>query len=262
MANLLRNLLRINSAHIVDEVYANFSRLAEDLKRLKGMDISVHQSYKSEHEIVDELRQRHKDKQKLYPDLTINQLVSSGKYEEVRTVIDYSTNTDFYPPLSNPYDYFEANTRRLGSISPTSQVIYPVPSLPKQDPRRTGRLVIPSPTNLFKYPDIYQWLLNNSFNYGFVIYLDVGLLWEGRESLQRRFRSDESKEQILGRFLKHADVLDFNYNNIAFDFRRVVTYSSVVEDQTVGLTGGIPQDDPIALGSGPSSEQNTLTSIS
>lgn len=246
MAIVTQNLLKINNAYIIDYVYSSFTALAKGLRDDKGLDIGVYQSYMSEYAIVDELRQLHKDKQRLYPDLTIVQLVNTGKYEEVKQVVETSSDTDFYPPLSRPYDYFESSNRRLGN-QPTSQVIFPIPARPKEDPRSTGKLVIPTPLNIFKYPDTYQWLLNNSFRYGFVIYLDIGLLWEGYESIERRFRSKQSKEEIIGRYLKHSDLLDFTHKNLSYINELIAVNSSGPTESAVvdnAPTDSEPNEDP------------------
>jgi hypothetical protein len=225
MSDIKQKLLQIGNAQIHEDVFVDFSNLSSALKKDKGVELFVDESYISIYESADELRKLIADPTKVpsFVDITalqinktIDEVIAQGQFQALLDTLNNLTRTDFTPPLSEPYTSAIRETGRQRTVrgnqfetydQNTLNIIYTTPNYPNQDPRRTGRYVKPGPNNILKYPEIFKWLLRNSVNYGFLVYLDQGLYWVGVEELQAQLRNAVDTNNVRGRFLKNVQQL-------------------------------------------------------
>lgn len=226
MSDIKQKLLQIGNAQIHENVFRDFEQLTKALKKDRGIDMVVGESYVSIYDLVDELRGLIKDPKQvqtfvdltaLQPDKTMDEIVKQGQFQALLDLINSLTRTDFVPPLSEPYESptretgnrYTANGNRFNEMDQNSfRPVYSLPNYPNQDPRRTGRFVKPGPKEILKYPEVYKWLLNNSTTYGFLVYLDQGLYWVGVEELQAQLANAVDPDNVRGRFLKNIQQLN------------------------------------------------------
>lgn len=205
MSNIANSLVQIGEAYVVDEVANDFNELALDLQKDLNLILEISQSYISLTQLVDELRSRHINKDILFPEKAVSEL-TQVEFNTVLAVITNSNPTDFLPPIASPYSSISFNPRLNTQIA---QQIYTVPNYPNLDPRQSGRLVSLKPFDILKTPEVLKWLLSNSVNYGFLVYLDVGLYWIGKSALSLQLRQATNTNLIIGRFLKDPRQLIF-----------------------------------------------------
>ena len=239
MANLNGKLGQVpgSTAVINTEVYTYFALMAEALKRDKGIELKVEQSYLSKFEVIDELRKTSKNKTPSDP-IIASMLDTKVKIEDIlgvksaaatpsgsaATTPSGSTDTaqsGSTPPAppTFPADSYEKLTKYLGTLKrgdfdpplynefKSSQEefnVFPFPNWEGFDPRQTGNLVVIGPKSNIK-PDILDWIYNNSILYGFLPYGNPqtqGLYFVGIESLKKKVKAVESVVKVVSIFLQ------------------------------------------------------------
>lgn len=183
MATLKGRVVQQGTAIILSDAYNNFTYLAGALAKAPGgTTITLDQSYMSTYDVIDELRKRVKDKTskppaEIKPLLDANKkiadIVNEKNFEKLKTYIDGLQPADFEPPL--PAD-FRAQSSGIN--------VKRFPNKASQDPRRTGRLVIPKPADALKQPEVQKWICNNSVFYGYVPYDNNALYYVGVQQLK------------------------------------------------------------------------------
>ena len=194
MADLKGKIGQIaTGAVVLNEAYPFWQRMVDDLKKDKALDLKAKQGYVSKYDIIDELRKRVKDKAPasdptlaglLDPKVAIADILGikpsgsaaptgsaatgslnatgsgfpSGSYEKLEKYISTLGADKFEPPLS----------RKEKSPTQTFDV-QPLPNMPTEDPRRTGKLFVVDP-EVVKNKDLLSWIYNNSLLYGFLPY--------------------------------------------------------------------------------------------
>lgn len=209
MANIKEKLVQQGQALIQADANTNFGYMAAALQNDKGIAMTVEQSYLSKYDVADNLRKLVKDKTTkppadikplLDPNKTIADIVNSAEYEKLEKYLNETlTSADYEPPLRPDFT----------SVSGT--VTKPFPNKISQDPRRTGRLVKPGPTDVLKSTEVQKWMINNSILYGYVLYDDNGLYYIGSDKIKSRLQKATDKQaelkSIVGSFLKTASSL-------------------------------------------------------
>ena len=209
MANVKDKMVQQGQAVVYREAGTNFGLMAAALKKDKAIDITIEQSYLSIYDVADELRKIVKDKTAkeqadikvlLDTNKAIADIIKEGQQEKLITYLDSLTPADYEPPL--PADF----------TSPTNATVKQFPNRIKLDPRRTGRLVKPGPTDSLKSLETQKWLINNSVLYGFVMYADNGLYYMGVDAIKNKVKAAANKQEelltIINRFMKTAVPLD------------------------------------------------------
>lgn len=207
-------LVQIGSVSVLKGVADSFNNMVSALERDRGVVLNLEQGYLSEYEIVDELRKLVKFKTNVqYPELIplldpkkpmSDILKDADQYQKLRTYVDNLNAIDFEPPLKPNYT----------SASNVETVCFP--NKTTIDPRRSGKLIKIGPIDLVKSPEIFKWLLNNSFLYGFVLYGDNALYYAGTDAMDRKIQQAAYPKQelrkLVGTFLESSDALSlFTY---------------------------------------------------
>jgi len=230
MANLNGKLGQVpgSTAVINTEVYTYFALMAEALKRDKGIELKVEQSYLSKFEVVDELRKTAKNKTPNNPTIA-SMLDVKVKMEDILGVKAASAlpsgsaapaqSGSTAAPPTFPADSYEKLTKYLGTLkrgdfdpplynefrsSQEEFNVFPFPNWEGFDPRQTGNLVVIGPKQNIK-PDILDWIYNNSILYGFLPYGNPqtqGLYFVGVESLKKKVKVVESVVRVVSMFLQ------------------------------------------------------------
>jgi LAS superfamily LD-carboxypeptidase LdcB len=209
MANLQGKLVQQGQALIYIDANTNFGYMAAALQNDKGIAITVEQSYLSKYDVADSLRLLVKDKTDkpptevkplLDPNKKITDIVNSGDYDKLENYLsNILSAADYEPPLRPDYT----------SVSGISTK--PFPNKVSQDPRRTGHLVKPGPTDVMKSTEVQKWMINNSILYGYVLYDDNGLYYVGFDKIKSRIQGAADKQaelkKVAGSFLKSASLL-------------------------------------------------------
>lgn len=195
MANIQNKVIQIyNNVQIVDEVYYQFSamanKFAEDFKdRSPALNLSIDQSFVSKYKVADQLRKRLINPQNYtdYQDVLLPpELTTVDQFNKLIDLLE-ATNTPpntFSPPIPTAQP----------SLLNNSRLIYPPENYPNLDPRTTGRLVILAPykpDSFLVNSDVRNWLLNNSLLWGFLLYDNIGLYYEGLQKIKEQITNAE-----------------------------------------------------------------------
>lgn len=205
MASLTGKLGQVNSAVVLIEASYPLTALNDAMKKAIAKDIKPKQGYLSKFEVVDELRLRlHADyrskvpveslqaafdaaKNLLDPTVPMTEIVkTTGSFEAVQTYIETlateHTNI-FSPPLAGPFK------------TELHDAVYSIPTINKNDVRRYGRVLM---FDKFE-KDVFEWLINNSPLFGFLLYEDYGLFYLGVAPIQALVNKS-GLESVLGKF--------------------------------------------------------------
>lgn len=227
MADLKGKIGQIaTGAVVLNEAYPFWQRMVDDLKKDKALDLKAKQGYVSKYDIIDELRKRVKDKAPasdptlaslLDPKVAIADILGvkpsgsaatgsaatgsinatgsgfpSGSYEKLEKYVSTLGADKFEPPLS------------LKEKSPTQTFeVQPMPNMPSQDPRRTGKLFVVDP-EVVKNKDLLSWIYNNSLLYGFLPYGSPepnAFYFVGKEKLKELIKTANDVGKIVSSFL-------------------------------------------------------------
>ncbi len=240
MANLKDKLGQVpgGSAVVLIEGFTLFSRMIEALKRDKGVELKVEQSYLSKFEVVDELRKIAKNKEKegyanlLDPKAKIEDILgvkppatapSGSATPTTGSAASGSAATGSAAPVptapafpEGSYEKLETYIKGLGadefepplkSSFQSSQENFPIvqyPNKPGLDPRQTANLFILGPAENIK-PDVLNWIYNNSVLYGFLPYGNPqtsAVYYIGVEKLKAKVKAEESVIKVVSIFLQ------------------------------------------------------------
>lgn len=143
------DFVKLGKVNLPTPVYRSFKRLQNAILNNTSQAITVVDGFKTEEEVVDELRAR----------LIVKNKAQAGRANEVRVLVNNPENFD--PPL-------QENVKALRD--PTGQeLVYSIPNLTSVDPRRSGRIIQIGPkTNI--NPTVLFFLVQNAGNYGFLHY--------------------------------------------------------------------------------------------
>lgn len=207
--SLQGKLVQIGSAVILNEVGTSFLDMVSLLESDRGVVLTMEQGYLSEYEVVDELRKLVKFKTNstspemltlLDPKKSMSNIIKDvNQYQKLKTYVDSLDPTEFEPPLKP--DFLSA-----GGINTVC-----FPNKTTQDPRRSGKLVKIGPNSLVRSPEIFKWLLNNSFLFGFVLYGEDALYYLGVDAINKKVQQAAYPKQelrkIVGSFIQSPDTL-------------------------------------------------------
>lgn len=194
MADIKPKAVRFNSTITVTEILNQFFLMVNKLKTDTGIVLDVGEGYKSKYEVIDELKSRVKEKNQ--PDPTFSDLLGrptsgSAEYDTLNNFIEQLQLQDFQPPLQTP----------IQSVGNPSVVVYHPPYFVDLDPRRSARLIIPTPAETLKASQTKTWLANNSILYGFLLYGDFALYYVGYDRLKQRIVQGDTVRNVVSTFL-------------------------------------------------------------
>lgn len=252
MADLKGKIGQIaTGAVVLNEAYPFWQRMVDDLKKDKALDLKVKQGYVSKFDIVDELRKRVKDKAPasdptlaslLDPKASIADILGvkpSGSAATGSAVTGSATTGSVqatgsgFP--SGSYDKLEKYITTLGADkyepplsikekSPTQTFeVQPLPNIPSQDPRRTGKVFVVDPEAV-KNKDLLSWIYNNSLLYGFLPYGSPepnAFYFVGKEKLKELVKTSNDVGKIVSSFLGSSLPKDI----ITISVDKVLTHS-------------------------------------
>jgi hypothetical protein len=266
MANLNGKLGQVpgGTAIIHTEVYPLFALMTEALKRDKGVELKVIQSYLSKYEVTDELRKLVKNKQgdgtpeiisMLDPKVKIEDIIgiksaTSAPTGSSPTTGSISGSTEPSPPTGSTFtaDSYPKLETFIKTLTPAdfSPPLYgdfkspeedfpvkPFPNYAGLDPRQTAYLVVIGPKENIK-PDILTWIYNNSILYGFIPYGNPqtqGLYYVGVDKLKNKVKKEESVIKVVSIFMQEQLTPD----------QVTITTDKVI---TNNLTGGTEFQNP------------------
>jgi len=210
MADLKGKIGQIPTGAVVfTEAYPLWTRMLEDLKKDKGLELKVVQGYVSKFEIVDQLRKLAKDKAPQSDPALASLLDPKAKIEDILGIKPKTSGsaatgsaatgsaatgsaatsssatgasgsaTPAFP--SGSYEKLENYIKTLTAAdyepplsvkqkSPTQTFdVPPFPGSVAEDPRRTGKVFVVEGEAL-KNKDLLTWIYNNSLLYGFLPY--------------------------------------------------------------------------------------------
>lgn len=194
MADIRDTVVQLGEAVVFSEANDNFKNLAAALNADKGVALTINQSYMSMYDVMDELRLLVKDKIDSPPsdikpllteDKSMLDIVNENYYSNLANFIDNLTEVDFEPPL--PSDF----------VSRSGITVKQFPNKAGNDPRRTGRLIVPGPSDILKSTEVQKWLANNSVLYGFVPYSDNALYYLGVDLIKSNITKAADKQEAL-----------------------------------------------------------------
>ena len=219
MASIKNRCVQVGQAVVFENAQRDFDRMARALQNDKGVTLSIQTSYLSKYDVADELRKIVKDKTNKPPTEVralldtskpmIDIVNQTGSFDDLKNYLDDLSDADFEPPLK-PLPVIVPALAALQTW-PGRVLSYDIPSKIDTDPRRTGRLIVPGSTEVFKSTEVQKWLLNNSVKYGFVIYLDKGLYYIGPNEVSNQITSAADKQgelrKIISRHLINNNLL-------------------------------------------------------
>jgi len=213
MPNIKGDIVQVEESVVYREANVNFNAMVKALKEDKGVSMTIDQGYLSVYELVDELRGLVKNKNPestdnsdaqtntnvsslLDPNKSIETIVGEGTFELLKSYVDNLDYAEFEPTLIQSFE---------GGLPPTyPTTVYPYPNKTNQDPRRTGRFVVPKPQDVFKQVEVQKWLINNGLKYGFVLYGDDGLYYISYQVAIDKIKTSPNKEETLQRLLRRC----------------------------------------------------------
>jgi len=182
-----------NSAITVNEVLTQFKELTAKLKADTNVQLAISEGYKSRYEILEELRGNVKDtnpSDTRFADLLSRPISGSGEYLELEGYLMDLRPTQYDPTIPEP----------LSSVVNSSTKIYYTPNYPNLDPRRTGRFLVVDPPQSIRSANVRTWLLNNSMLYGFLLYGDIGLYYEGVAKIRQQIQAGSTVLQLVSKY--------------------------------------------------------------
>lgn len=229
MPDVRDDITQLGEALVISEVHENFKKLAEALKTDKGVSMTIYQSYMSKYDIVGELRLLVKDKTDKPPsnikplltsDKKMEDIIAENNYVDLYNYLYELGPADFEPPL--PGDF----------ISKSGVSVKQFPNKMDMDPRRTGRVVIPGPTDILKSTEVEKWLLNNSVLYGYVPYSNNALFYFGNTFIRAKVNSAVDKQDALNKLILTFVNSNTNTSQISISYEQLI-------DKTVQATPAI-----------------------
>ena len=204
MSNIKDKVQQLGNTIVLMEAYTKFQLLAAAFSTDKSVSINVLQNYLSEYDVVDELRQRVKNKEQapseikplLDPQKKITDVISENNFTKLAEYIYQRKKEDYEPPLDSDFK----------SYTNKDTVVRSYPNTYKdKDPRRSARLFILGPDGVMNSWENRKWLYNNSLLYGFLPYGNFvtgnqGLYWVGIDKVKDLVKSI-GVEKTVGTYL-------------------------------------------------------------
>lgn len=213
---------------VLQEANTMFDFMIAALSKDKGVTLKISQGYKSVYDVADELRGLVKDKTVSPPShiiplldtkKTMKEILESSLYDSgsAPTLKQYLTDLDdasFEPPIKPIYTSIENTT------------VFPFPNKMDKDPRRTGKLYVVEPKEVFNSIEVQKWLINNSILYGFLLYDSNSLYYLGVDSVKEKIKGATDKQvalaKIVGTFMRNASSLSL----LTLDPNKILTTSA------------------------------------
>lgn len=191
MADLNGKLGQLNTAVVLIDAGYPLVALNNAMKTATTKTITPKQGYLSKFEIVEELRTRlHDDYRTKAPDPSLE-----DTFQAIRVDLDKQKPMLELAKVSSSFDPLEKYmeilvTSHPGVFNPPLQLpfktdlhdqVYSIPNTSKNDIRRYGQVIL-----FDKFESVvYQWLVNNSPLFGFLLYEDLGLYYLGVPEIQK-----------------------------------------------------------------------------
>lgn len=199
MADIGQYLDKVGKYYIYKKANAAFQDMIVGFKKDNPTaSLTIESGYYSKFEVVDELRKRLKNKGKEGTDAPTKELLASKEtvlslteedpenYTKILTYIKTTKAEEYEPTLLPTIDSASTPSVKIIQI-PTLEIkkfkATPTPVDDINDIRKSGRIVTIVAEDM-KVPATQNWLLNNSYKYGFLLYLNVALYYIGLEKIR------------------------------------------------------------------------------
>ena len=218
MPDIKNEIVQLGEALVLNAANEDFKKLAAALQTDRGVALTIEQSYMSAYDIVNEIRLLVKDKTEkppsyvkplLTPDKTMSDIVADRDYPVLVGYLDGLTSSDFEPPL--PSDF----------TSVSGVLVKQFPNKMNDDPRRTGRLIVPGPIETLKSIEVQKWLVNNSVLYGYIPYSNNGLYYVGLDMIRAVVNKEVDKQAGLVKLIN--TFVQNNMNQISVTYNQILT---------------------------------------
>lgn len=209
MADLNGKLGQVGSAIILIDAVYPLTALNEAMTAKIAKTITPKQGYLSKFEVVEELRNRlHDDYRTKPPTESLQADFDAVKVnlDKQKPMLDIAKVSSLFDPLEK---YMEAlaknhadafNPPLLPSFkTDLHDVVHSIPSISKNDIRRYGRVIV---FDKFE-KTVYDWLINNSPLFGFLLYEDFGLFYLSVPEVKKLIAA-KTVEKTLNKFQRTA----------------------------------------------------------
>ena len=216
----LSTIVQMGEAVFPADVQLRFQQMVNALKTAKAVDMTAVDCYLSEYELSDRLRLSIKD-----PDAELSAKLALNRtmIEIVQLAEDFPGDTT-YETLYNtlltiPSNRFDPMIMRPYDSAGDGGTVYPFPRWPSEDPRATGRIVTIGPEGILKNIEVWKWILNNSFIYGFVPYDEEqrkSLYYVGVDEIYQQvynaLNENQALKGVIGRYQRDTSYVDLVNN--------------------------------------------------
>ena len=194
MADIGQYLDKVGKYYIYKKANAAFQNMIVDFKKdNQTTSLTIESGYYSKFEVIEELRKRLKTKGKEGTDAPTKELLASKETVLSLTEVDPENYTKIltYIKTTKAEEYEPTLLPTIESASTPSAKIIQIPTLEIKkfknvddinDIRKSARIVTIVAEDM-KVPATQNWLLNNSYKYGFLLYLNVALYYIGLDKI-------------------------------------------------------------------------------
>lgn len=194
MADIGQYLDKVGKYYIYKKANAAFQNMIVDFKKdNQTASLTIESGYYSKFEVIEELRKRLKTKGKEGTDAPTKELLASKETVLSLTEEDPENYTKIltYIKTTKAEEYEPTLLPTIESASTPSAKIIQIPTLEIKkfknvddinDIRKSARIVTIVAEDM-KVPATQNWLLNNSYKYGFLLYLNVALYYIGLDKI-------------------------------------------------------------------------------
>ena len=201
MASIGTFLEKVGKYYIYKKAKVAFDAMMVDFKKDNpSASLNIESGYYSKFDVMEELHKRLKIKGRDATDAATKELLASKdtiislatedleKYKKILAYIKTTTAAEYEPTLL---------ATATSATDPNTQ-IRQIPTLEVRndeinDVRKSGRIVTPAAEDI-KLPATKNWLLNNSYKYGFLLYLDTALYFIGLDAINNLLKGIKPAE--------------------------------------------------------------------
>jgi hypothetical protein len=244
----LNTIVQMGDAVFPADVQLRFQQMVNALKTAKAVDMTAIDCYLSEYELTDRLRLSVKD-----PDAALSaQLALNQTMPEIVQRVEDSPGDTTYETVYNTLltlkgNRFDPMVRTTFESAGDGGTVYPFPRWPSEDPRATGRIVTVGPDGILKNVEVWKWILNNAFIYGFVPYDEEqrkALYFIGVDEIYQTVYSsineNEALKSIIGRYQRDTSYVDLVVNLESENNSRAKTVQKEMERVQKDKTPPLP----------------------
>ena len=264
MADVGDFLEKVGKYYIYKKAKTAFdTMMVEFLKAFPAAKLTIVSGYYSKFEVVDELRNRLKNKGKEDTDAPTKELLANKdtmlslaeedreNYTKVLTYIKTTTPEEYEPTLLPTLDSASTPSIKIRQI-PTLEIKKFKDVDDINDIRKSGRIVTPAAEDM-KVPATQTWLLNNSYKYGFLLYLDVALYYTGLDKITKLLKEVKPADQTAALTPVQIEEQNTLLKNIIVKYQTNIDAINTLTtiDATAFVASIPPESVPYAGGNSP-----------